>query len=805
MRWRALVIGIILLAVAAAVVVIILEQTDFHRYRSQIAHQLSRALGREVQIHGPLDLQIGLVPTVRVEDVTLANAPGQSPAEMAKIGHLWLEVDLWELLEGEIEFRDLRVRDAEILLQWSQEGRPNWPSSGSTPRDETDSGGLSFELHNLEIENLTLRLHHAASGSRRTARLEHLSLASEGDAEEIEVAAAGELEGVRFDLSGTTGTVSDLVSGKSISPIDLKGEVFDLDVEVSGTIGGGKQRGDFDLQVSASAPESAPIAQRIGPELPELGPIQGSGKLSGKAGAVRLSEISLEVGEHQTTGAKLTGEIGDLLRLRGVDLDLAFRAESLHHLSPLVGQNPPEIGAVGGTARLNDRDGTLGIEEFGLHGGHQEVLRIEVTGALDDLRSLGEIGVRGDLQAKDLSVIGALFDAHLPPIGPVEISGRVEGSRERAKIRAMRARLDKTHFTGEVEGSFASGSRPHLTARLESPGIHLEDVGLAPRGEGEAESSPPVAEPPESEALPFDRLRGLDADLSLQAAHVVGRDDFLVEEMALTLKLADGDLALGPVTLAFEGGSFTGSARINARSDPPKLSLVLQGIDMNLGTALAQVQKRPVATGIADLSLSLESRGASVEALRAALGGDASLAIREGQLYVKRMGLIAQDVFGNLYGSVRKGVASTTRKIGGGFTPATGRQAAAGADTKPIQCFAADLEIVGGVATARVLALDTGEMVMLGRGRVDLVEERYDIHIEPKLKRRSLLTVTIPLDIHGPLSKPKVSPDLLGATENTATDFFRNLVRPGAEILPFVETGLWDQKSCADLREELYR
>ncbi len=175
MRWRILVIGIALLAIAATVVVLVLTRIDFDNYRSEIAHQLSRALGREVQIHGPLALQVGLTPSLRVEEVTLANAPGQSPAEMAKIGHLWLEVDLWELLEGEIEFRDLRVRDAEILLQWSQEGLPNWPSTESAPRDEADSSRLSFELRNLEIENLTLRLHHLASGSRKTARLEHLS------------------------------------------------------------------------------------------------------------------------------------------------------------------------------------------------------------------------------------------------------------------------------------------------------------------------------------------------------------------------------------------------------------------------------------------------------------------------------------------------------------------------------------------------------------------------------------------------------------------------------------------------------
>jgi len=657
---RILIIGIILFATAAAVTVIVLRRTDFDQYRSEIAHLLSGTLGREVQIHGPLALQIGLTPTLRVEEVTLANAPGQSPAEMAKIGRLWLELDLWELLEGEIEFRDLRVRDAEILLEWNQEGQPNWPSSGSTPKDQADSGDLGFELQKLEIENLTLHIHHVASGSRREARFDRVSLARWADAQKIEISGAGEIEGVSFDLSGTTGTVANLVSGESSFPIDLKGKLFDLEVEISGTAGGGKERGNLDLRVSASAPESAPVARRFGLRLPQRGPFLSSGKVAVRGDVIRLSEVSLEVGPDDERGMKLTGEL---------------------------------------------------------------------------------------------------------------------------------------------EGSFATGARPHLTAHLESPLIHLADVGLASSEEDEAEIALPADTASESEALPFDRLHGLDADVSLRVDRVVGRGDLLVEEMTLTLKLADGDLALGPLALEFQGGSFTGSARIDARSDPPELSLVLQGKGMHLGRALSQVQERPTATGSTDLSLRLESRGASFEALRAGLRGDASLVIRDGQLYVKRMGLVAQDVFGNLYGSVRKGVTNTTRIIGRGSTSGDGSGEAA--DTKPIQCFASAFEIDAGVATARVLALDTGEAVMLGTGQIDLVQERYDIHIEPKVKQPSILAVTVPLDIQGPLSQPKVSPKLLGATKSTATGVLGKLTRPATKILPFGNAAQTEQRSCADLRETL--
>ena len=90
-------------------------------------------------------------------------------------------------------------------------------------------------------------------------------------------------------------------------------------------------------------------------------------------------------------------------------------------------------------------------------------------------------------------------------------------------------------------------------------------------------------------------------------------------------------------------------------------------------------------------------------------------------------------------------------------------------------------------------------------GQIDLVQELYDIHIKPKMKRRSELSVTVPVQIQGPLNHPEVSPSLLGATKSTTTGILRNLVPPGSEILPFVDKGLWSQKSCADLRQEISR
>jgi uncharacterized protein involved in outer membrane biogenesis len=314
-----------------------------------------------------------------------------------------------------------------------------------------------------------------------------------------------------------------------------------------------------------------------------------------------------------------------------------------------------------------------------------------------------------------------------------------------------------------------------------------------------------VAGRQENEVLPFDRLHGIDVGVSLLADRVVGRGDFLAEQVDLAVKLEDGKLEIGPVKLEFQGGRYSGRANIDGRSDPPELSLLLLGLDLDLGTALAQVQKQPVATGTADLSLELECRGRSAEELLASLEGDASMAIHDGQLRVKHMGFIAQSVFRSLYDSARESLAGAARKIAPPFRRGSGTEDAADAETRPIQCFAADFGIVGGVASARVLALDTSDLVMVGSGQVDLVAKRYEIHVEPRNKRRSLFTVTVPLDIEGPLNRPEVTASLLGTTGATATSFFDNLTRPTADfLLPFVDDSVWSEKSCADLREELY-
>ncbi|WP_198378952.1 AsmA family protein, partial [Neoroseomonas rubea] len=83
------------------------------------------ATGRAATL-GAVSLRPGLVPRVSAADVTLANIEGGSRPEMARIRRLEASIALLPLLRGEIEFGGITIEGADILLERTAQGTPNW-------------------------------------------------------------------------------------------------------------------------------------------------------------------------------------------------------------------------------------------------------------------------------------------------------------------------------------------------------------------------------------------------------------------------------------------------------------------------------------------------------------------------------------------------------------------------------------------------------------------------------------------------------------------------------------------------------
>ena len=95
---RGLRIALIVLALVVVLPVVgagILALTfDANRLKPRIVAAIEQATGRDVAIDGPVRLGLSLRPTLEVDGVKLANAPGFAPASMATLERLDLRLAL---------------------------------------------------------------------------------------------------------------------------------------------------------------------------------------------------------------------------------------------------------------------------------------------------------------------------------------------------------------------------------------------------------------------------------------------------------------------------------------------------------------------------------------------------------------------------------------------------------------------------------------------------------------------------------------------------------------------------------------
>jgi hypothetical protein len=477
---------------------------------------------------------------------------------------------------------------------------------------------------------------------------------------------------------------------------------------------------------------------------------------------VGVDDFDVELGRRDETWARVEGSVRDLVRLEGVDLKASFSASDLRHARPYLEREPPSIGPIHGDARLSDLDGTLGVERFSLRGGQKVRFWIDLSGTFDDVREIDEIWMQANLEAQDLRVLGAVFGADLPPIGPVEFSGRVKGSDERIASEGT-LRLDKTVLVGTWSGSFVAGTRPSLTARLESSHIHLDDVGIEPRS-GTSDAAPvrppePVAESARrwwsgAEPLPFEALRTLDADVALAAARISGREGLDVRGASISLRLDDGLLTVAETSLDYTGASVRGEIRVDARTPVPLLALRAEVNGLDIAVLMSQLEEETDSSGVVEATFDLKGRGSSPDEIRSTLEGRFAAATRN---------WAAAGRYSRMF----------VRSLAFAFLPSLKLR-----EVETFQCLVTDFEIKKGVATARTLVLEGNEVSIHGTGRIDLAREVYDLRLTPTVRDPGLLSVAATVDVSGPLTEPVFTPLARSLATSAVRGLLTNALRP---------------------------
>ncbi|MDB5374431.1 MAG: hypothetical protein JWP04_3073, partial [Belnapia sp.] len=136
LRWVLAGLALLVLLPAAALAVF-LATFDAEAQKPRIQAAVEAATGRKLTLAGPIGLKFALAPTLTLQDVALANAPGGSRPQMASIRRVEVEVALLPLLSRQVEVRRLVLLGPDILLETDAAGRPNWAFGPAVAPAET--------------------------------------------------------------------------------------------------------------------------------------------------------------------------------------------------------------------------------------------------------------------------------------------------------------------------------------------------------------------------------------------------------------------------------------------------------------------------------------------------------------------------------------------------------------------------------------------------------------------------------------------------------------------------------------------
>ena len=450
--------------------------------------------------------------------------------------------------------------------------------------------------------------------------------------------------------------------------------------------------------------------------------------------------------------------------LDGLDITVSLAAPDLASISEEASKRFPELGPVSASARILDGDGSTGIEDIEIAiGAPDDPLEIVARGRFDDVPKLDEIELDVELRARDLSVLGALFDLRLPPIGPVSATGRVGGSDERISADGFEVRIDKTRFHGSLSGSFVPGTRPRVTARIQSPLVYLDDVGIEPRSDASQNDGGFSLVGSDGwsadSTLPYASLPEIDADVSIEIERLSGHAGLMIEGLSAKLRLAEGIASIEKLETVAEHGRVEGEARIETGSDSPALFLRSTATGIRLEVLAAQFEEDPSLTGKLDAAVDIESRGDTLAALASNLRGDVTFVVRDGRATSSWARRFERDL-------ARAFVSTDVEQ-----------------EFERLECLIADFQISRGRASVRTLWFETDRAILSGQGAIDLDRGSFDLRIVPRPKRSGIFSIAASVKVSGDFDDPKFTPNRRSLASSAARNFLKNVTRPSNPLL----------------------
>lgn len=396
----------------------------------------------------------------------------------------------------------------------------------------------------------------------------------------------------------------------------------------------------------------------------EQGPINGQLSLSGK----NLKSLLVAAGQE---------DLGDVVQSLSIKAGFSGTIANISFepfaVSTLLGgkdipNGPVEMKLVTGATNANLTAETLTVEDLSLSG-----LGLNLIGNLNAAGIKSEPQIEGDLSIKpfNLRKFMAQLKQELPPMADPKtltkfsLNTDFEGSKNSVEVKKLAVILDETVLNGSL--AVVDLDRQDIIFDINVDKVDA-DRYLPPSVEKSSDqgkqkkipATPETAAVGAAEELPIELLQNLKVKGDIRIGELK-LADATMQKINVSVQARDGDIQIDPLSTQLYQGLYQGVIRIDAKSSVPKVTFDTNLSGIELRPLLQDLADNDFLGGTANIDMAFMATGATSEAMKQSLNGQAELEVSKGTIrgltalskLGQRIGNISDLVSGNLAGVVK--------------------------------------------------------------------------------------------------------------------------------------------------------
>lgn len=324
------------IALPVLAILILVLLWDWNWFKGPVERLVEARTGREFDIGGNLDVDLGRVTTVTAEQLRLGNVDWSRHRDMATARRLALQVEVWPLFIGRVRLPELRLEAPDIRLEADPEGGPgNWDFGFE------DDGGEPLQLRRLWIDSGRLRVDDERADTGVDIRLASRESRDVDAAPAVMLEGDGRWRGSDFSLEGVAESPLELQDSERPYRLDLRARAGATRAHARGSLTAPFQLRGFNLQFALSGRNLADLYPLLGVAMPDSPPYSVDGRLTRDGATWHYTGFSGKVGQSDLAGTASITTGGERLLFKG---DLVSERLDLDDLAGFLGGTPDAEG-----------------------------------------------------------------------------------------------------------------------------------------------------------------------------------------------------------------------------------------------------------------------------------------------------------------------------------------------------------------------------------------------------------------------------------------------------------------------------